>query len=473
MIKKRRILLAGVVCTLLLCGSVTMATETAVQAEHPPSASVPDKNIIHLSLEQAIGRALKFNRSLKDGLLYKEGQQLALDSSKTDFDYKVYPVADTGVNQSGEFFGLGLKITKKLTSGVEASLTPRYGSLDNDYTGMISGAVSIPLLKGRGEEVTLDRVKSSEFNLKNALYQQRQLNENVVLDVILTVYQIINRQKQLDIYQASIGNLQEEVVVARAKEKVGLAGPIDVYRAEIGVKEVEDSLISTAESLKQAQDRLKILLVLPHTTSIAVSAPLVQDASPYKTDAAVDIALKRRVDIIQLRLQAEEIERKVKLARHNLLPQADIRLSYENTSVDFIDDRLDEGTENWAVNLISTTELRRNEEKTALSLALLDLRRKKIALLDKIDAIREDISNQMRELEKSRQRLEIRRKQASQAASKLAVAKVKFIHGMSDNFDVIQSEKELQNAKINMLNIRTEYMVGTYRLRKQIGTLLD
>jgi len=43
---------------------------------------------------------------------------------------------------------------------------------------------------------------------------------------------------------------------------------------------------------------------------------------------------------------------------------------------------------------------------------------------------------------------------------------------MADNFDVIESESELENAKVNLLSAGTEYIVGTYKLRSVLGTLI-
>jgi outer membrane protein TolC len=44
---------------------------------------------------------------------------------------------------------------------------------------------------------------------------------------------------------------------------------------------------------------------------------------------------------------------------------------------------------------------------------------------------------------------------------------------MANNFDVIEAESELQEARLNLLAAQIESIVGMYRLRAAIGTLID
>jgi outer membrane protein len=44
---------------------------------------------------------------------------------------------------------------------------------------------------------------------------------------------------------------------------------------------------------------------------------------------------------------------------------------------------------------------------------------------------------------------------------------------MANNFDVIEAETELQQARVDLLSMDTEYIVGTYNLRAVLGTLIE
>jgi outer membrane protein len=91
----------------------------------------------------------------------------------------------------------------------------------------------------------------------------------------------------------------------------------------------------------------------------------------------------------------------------------------------------------------------------------------------RIDGIKREVRQVYDALQKARERMQIRKDQIDQAAGKLALAKIKFSHGMADNFDLIEAETELQEARSNLLAAQVEYIVGMYRLRAAIGTLIE
>lgn len=456
---------------VLLCAGICLFASPLLSA--PSKSTQKQTTHLHLSLQQAIERALTSNRLLTDSLYTMQGQQITLSTDKSEFDYKYFPVAEAGVNRDGETIGYGFSVRKKFTGGPRAVITPRYASQGSRYRGQLSLSLTIPLLKGRGRETTLDTVHSSEYQLQRAEYSHRSAQEQVVIDTITAVYTIINKRELELIFSNSIQKLQKEVEYARIKAKVGLAGPLDIYRAEIEVKEAEDSQVSAQSELKRAKDRLKVLLSLPLVTKISVSAPEVVEKVDITLEDAIDIALKNKIELQQIKRDLIDIERRIRVARNNVLPQADINFRYDKSNIDLFDSQEDKERAYWSVRLVSETDLARKREKSTLALRLLELKRKRLSAQTAKEQVKEDIGNQFTELSQAQKRLTIRKKQIGQAGRKLTRATIKFKHGMADNFEVIASETALQHARINLLNVETEYILGTYRLRKQIGTLLE
>jgi outer membrane protein TolC len=74
---------------------------------------------------------------------------------------------------------------------------------------------------------------------------------------------------------------------------------------------------------------------------------------------------------------------------------------------------------------------------------------------------------------KAAERMQIRKEQINQASGKLALAEIKFGYGMANNFDVIEAQTELQTARVNLLAAKIEHIVGRYRLRAAMGTLIE
>lgn len=426
-----------------------------------------------LTLPQVIQRALNNNKTLLAAEYTLTGQQVNLDTAHSDFDVKLHPQALLGKDQDGEQLGAGVKISKQLPFGPAASISPRYGKLQDEYTGSVALALSIPLLRGYGEEIGLDNVYSNMYQLNFLKMQNKILQEDIVIQAIILVYDIINAKEQISIYENSINLLKNELVFVKAKEQVGVATPMDIYRISISIKESEDGLVQAKTNLTQKKDRLKVLISYPFDKDLHVQAPSVYDDIDISVEDSIAIALEKRMDIKIFELELEEMRRRIKVSEHNILPRLSLNVDYDNTSVDFFGNSILEGEERWGVRLEGDTDFYRTNEKAQLIKNNLELQRKKLSLQEKIEEVKETIKNQIVSLEKSKQRYSIRQQQKVQAEGKLALANVKFRFGMSDNFDVIQSENEVQNALLNLMNVRSEYTIGTYRLRQQIGTLLE
>ena len=429
---------------------------------------------ISLTLEEAINLALKANRSLLGSAYSLESRKFSLSLAKSEFELKIVPSTSVAFADGDKDVGAGVSLEKKSTFGTKASISPGIGRSDDEYTGEIGLSLDLPLLRGFGKEVNLDTVKASQFSLRTAERSFYLTKVNIVLDTVSAVYDIIKQRKLVGLFDYQAEQLRGCAEGAKIKERVGLATPIDVYRAEIRLKDVEDSLTLAQEALRNAKDRLKIILALPLEKPIDVSAPLKHETVRIDSDDAIEIAMSNRVELEQTKDEIREAGRKSGIARHNLLPQLDLVMGYSRSSSsdDFGQSmRFDEDT--WSINLVSSTDWARTSEKAAFQQSLVSIKTARLSLEAREDEIKRDVRRQLEALLKAQERIKIRNEQIRQAEGKLALAKIKFDYGMADNFDVIEAETELQRARDNLLSVETEYIVGTYRMRAILGTLIE
>lgn len=129
--------------------------------------------------------------------------------------------------------------------------------------------------------------------------------------------------------------------------------------------------------------------------------------------------------------------------------------------------------ETWTINLVGTTDWSRTADKATYRQSLLSVKRAQLSRSTRMDNITREVRQNFDALEKARERMQIRDEQINQAKGKQALAKVKFNHGMANNFDLIEAETELQEARSNLLAAQIEYIVGMYRLRAAVGTLIE
>jgi outer membrane protein len=69
------------------------------------------------------------------------------------------------------------------------------------------------------------------------------------------------------------------------------------------------------------------------------------------------------------------------------------------------------------------------------------------------------------------ERVSLRLEQIKEAEGKLALAKVKSSNNMADNFEVIETETELQRARVSLLTTQADYALSIYALKSVTGRL--
>ncbi len=427
-----------------------------------------------MSLEQAINQALEANRRLLTSAYGLEGSRVSLQTSLSEFELKFIPGSDAYVSDTDKGLGLGMTLEKKFEYGPKVSVAPYVGRSENGYTGRVDTFVDVPLLRGFGREVNLSGVRSSEYGVRSAERSLYQTRVGVVLETVSAVYNVIKEKESVRLYESQAARLQSDVQSARVKEKVGMASPIDIYRAEIRLKDAQDGLNRTQETLRNKKDDLKLILALPMEEDIRVSAPLVPETMEIGEKEAVRVALKNRVELEQAQDALRESERQSKVSESNLLPKLNLVAGYKRYNLgDNFGDSWRFNEQSWSINLVTGTDWARTAEKGAFRQSLMNIETTRLSMLTRRDEIVREVRRELDALKDARKRSILRKEQIRQSQGKLELARIKFNHGMASNFDVIESETELQRSQLDLLTVQTDYIIGTYRLRGALGTLIE
>ena len=427
-----------------------------------------------LTLEDAINRALVANRGLAEAQDQLESVRFSLTSAGAEFEVKVFPGVDTEVNSFQNSFGAGVSLQKKFAIGTQAVLEPRIGKAGGAYTSFVNTSLTQPLLRGVKREFNLSGVHAAEFadrSAKRSLYLSRV---NTVLETAAAVYEVIRQRELVLLNEESERRLENHATAARAREKVGLASPIDTYRATIELKQAQDDLTAAREALGDALDDLKLILALPLQEDIRVDAPLAHDFVRTTEDEAVQTCLENRVELDQAEDRVEEAERQSRVARHNTLPDLDLVVDYSRFGIgDTLGQSTASGVESWGIGLRSRSDAARTVERAAYGQSLVTTRSARRGYDLQRDQVVRQVKRELRNLQRSEQRIRIQDDQREQADKQLALARVKFQHGLATNFDLIDAETALRRAQVSLLSTRIDYVLGTYRLRGAMGTLLE
>lgn len=441
-------------------------------------AKEPTGGPIKLTLDEAVSIALQYNRNIKDQEFAVKSNRVNLGASRNVFDIKIQPLSS--INYSSEdddevtVWRAGGSVSKKFQTGVRVELKPSVARGDSEYDAGVGFSLAVPLLRGFGSDVVLDGVYSSEFAFAKTARTLHRQRVNTMLETIATVYSLVKEQQLIDLFQGQIQQLRDHLKFTHIKERIGLARSMDVYRVEIRIREVDDSLNYAKERLENATDRLKTLLAFPLEQYLVIQAPLVYSFITLDLDEAVSAALKNRIEINQANADISEAVRRSKVAYHNTLPELNLEAIYTRRGRSSEFDRLfvfDEDV--FFIGLTSSTDFSRSAEKSLWAQSKIVVDREYLQSETVKESIIGEVRRMMNSLDKARERIGLRREQITHATGKLRFAEVKFQHGEADNFDLIESHVQLQRARTNLVSDEILYIINGYRLRATMGTLLE
>lgn len=439
---------------------------------------VKKSGILTLSLNKAINLALQANRNIITSQYNAEGKQFSLLSAQSDFELKIVPAASVGVggggSESGNDVNAGFSFQKKFEAGTRLSVGPNVNKSNGEYSTAMGLSVEQPILRGFGKDVNLDGIKSVDFSIQSSYRNIYQTKVNTVLETVAAFYEAVRQRETAGLYKSMGMRLSSHATVAKAKENVGLATPMDTYRAQIRLKDAEDSFTQAVEAYRDSLDRLKVILSLPLETEMEIEDVRTSEILNIELNNAIETALAHRIELEQAEADIKEAERRSAIMKHKILPEINLVFDYERfDSSDRFDRSAGLNQNRWGLRVRTSTDLSRTAEKSAYEQSILDLQTLQLNLEGKKDEFRRQVRKQLNSLKESGKRIDIIKEQIKQAEGKLALAEVKFAHEMADNFDVIEAETELQRARVNLLTAEIDYTVGAYNMRAVTGTLIE
>jgi len=438
------------------------------------NAGDEDSRLIRLSLKEAVSLALKTNRNITAAANTLQSSQYSFHAARSDFDFKYRPSANIGVSDGDELLGAGVLVERRFLYGPRFQITPLVSRSAESTNGLVDLALEIPLMRGWGKTVNRDPIDQSAFGVRTSSRNLHQARVDTVIETVSAVYDIIEQKELIRLLEEQVREMELHSETARVKKRVELATAMDVYRAMIRLKDLQDNLSLARTSLAESENRLKQILALPLEQALDVTAEYSCQSIGVSIEAGIDLALINRPEIFQARDALAEAERQVDVAEHNLKPEFNLLLDYERLAED--DDfgfSVDDPEDRWQINLVSSTDWSRTLEKTRYRQRILDLENARLRLQALQDQIASEVRNQYEALESWAARIRIKEDQIRQARGKQMLSEIKFNHSMADNFDLIEAESELFRAKAGLLSAKTAFIVNQYQLEATKGKLID
>jgi outer membrane protein TolC len=490
----------------------------------------PTGDVLVVTLMEALDIATENSRAYQSQKEQVFSSALRLEQQVDAFRNTYVGMMDTvfSVNGGGDETvrglesGATLSLSRRLATGAElggrfaVDLAKLLTGEEGESMGLVGElTLAIPLLQGAGRETVLEPLVQARRDLMYAVYEFERFKQSFVVSVAdeyLSVLEQANRvENAADNYRRLVGGVRRSARLAEA----GRLEEIQVDQAKQDELRARESWIGAVLDFHRRLESFQDTLGLPpdvdlrldpsELTKLTAEQPIgdvpqavvdasqgpvadedIQLPSPERTDAgrfelqieeAVELALTHRLDLMVSRLQLEDAERGVRIARKNLQGRLNLTGSAsvgESRSLGSADQpdarlRVDEG--NASVGLEFDFPWERVDEAVSYRQSLLARDQAARSLSQLEDRIRSEIRNLLRDLLQARESTAIQARSVDLARRRVESTALFLEAGRAQIRDVLDAQEDFVNAQNSLTTSRVRYRVAELALQRDMGLL--
>ena len=424
---------------------------------------------LELTLDEAIGFALKNNRGLIDARLQRTIQTFSLDVAEDQFRPNVRIGSSAHVQREQDsttdlFAETGLRIP---TGGQVALRWSKPLSGHDETSGIVSLEFSQPLLKGFGVGVGTASLRVSRLGEEINMLAFREVIADVVVSAIRAWRGLVRAQRQLEIGEASLTRARQQLEINRTLVEAGQMAAREILQSEAGVAERELALVETRNAVIAANFALIDILDIESATVIrpAKTAPVSRPVPSLSE--AIEAAKEHSPAYARALLHEEIAEIDLEVAENDQL--WDLSL---NADVSRGTGGGGQGID-YSAGLRLTIPLWDRVPELGLMSARAGVSRAESGLEELRQSMGIAVRQALHDVEVGLKRIELARRALALAEENVLIERSKLQQGLSSTFQLGDFEEDLvaaQNAEVGAL---FSYDNALTALDQTLGTTLE
>jgi outer membrane protein len=239
-----------------------------------------------------------------------------------------------GINQTtpwGANYSATWNNSRFTTTNAFSSFSPQLNSnLNLQFNQPLLRNLSIDQIR---QQVVLSKKTRdlSDINLESVITQTARGVRNAYWDLSYAINNLKAQQEALTLAQQSLKDNEKRV-------EIGTMAPIDIVQAQAEVASNESSVIVAEASIKQAQDRLRALILDPASPNFWTVEFDPTDPAPF-TEQAIDVdgavrnALDKRTDLRGAKNSLEQSDVTIRYFKNQIMPDVNAQVNYITTGL--------------------------------------------------------------------------------------------------------------------------------------------
>jgi len=458
-----------------------------------------------LTLEECIALVLEKNFSLRAASYTAANAKEALVISKAGFDPTLTATGTTGHTQgvttiSGSLGAtttsnyrqdqsdLRVGVNQTIQTGAAVSLTggllrnnnsPAASTLNPAYNSDLSLAVTQPLLKGAGTTVNRAAIENARLGITIANLNFKGSVLQAVRDTESAYYSLAFARAQLAVKQSSLELAQKLYDENKVRKSTGVATDLDVLTAEVGVAAAQNGVILARQQVRNSEDALLALTGQVEFdrapgplkfTSFSDPAPSVGET--FRLARELQPTYVAALELIK------QLELAATVANNGKLPTLNLggALGYNGADKSYgssIDNLKTGDNYNWQVDLSLSVPWGMRADRARARQALNNLHQEQAQLQQIEQNLLVQVRADVLAVATSIESVQISSKATELAVRQYELQKAKFDAGLSTSRDVLQSQTDLETARVNDLQARVNLRIAVANLHQLDGSSLE
>jgi outer membrane protein TolC len=214
----------------------------------------------------------------------------------------------------------------------------KFSTLNPAYTANLQASISMPLLRGAGLYYNTQAIRIAFYEYQASQAATKLEVIRVLADVDRAYWRLYAARQELIVRKKQHDLAAMQLDRARRQVKAQIAAEVEIVRAESGVADTIEQIITSENAVRDRQRELKRLLNQPDlgvdtdTIIVPISPP---NAAQYKLDAQklIAAALRDRMELLETELHIAEETANVRVARSDLLPLVTFQYQYQQNGL--------------------------------------------------------------------------------------------------------------------------------------------
>ena len=314
-------------------------------------------------------------------------------------------------------------------------------------------------------------LEKNKIGLDLAQAKLLKVEQEILYKAIESYSGLIFANEKLNINQKNVNLLERQVETDQARLERGQITLADLAQSESSLAGAQAKFIQTRnEKITAKLIYEKIIGPIVNVDSLNKKSD-INFKIPENLDSAIKISKSNNPNLIIAKLEYEQSEKDVIIARADLSPSA--KLSLSSTKTDDLSSSYDERDKEVATATISWPIFKGGKNTSSLNRSKSLKNRKKLLLDNAIKTNDTDVASAWSSLQSSKSLLNSVKSQvkAAEIANEGITAEYESGIGGRSTLDVIQSNSILLNSKISLADSERNYLLSQFRFLQSVGLL--